>query len=429
MRNIAVLITFMAMIFMVKVYRLYNDAVQIFILYALLISTTLLGALIECDTSGLVQIVKLGMYFSVLLVILCGVERNIETIELCMNIHLFIAVAISIQCLILFVVVWFDLMDYRTVYFEPYGLTEASYGILGYGNAINNFGKSSILRTSSFFKEPTKLGAFLLAPIFWNLTKYNKTKKKKYLFYETVMILNLLVTFSRAAWLAAVISILCWFVFRTSSDKKEYHVGNNKKAVGTLLTVGGLILVVLAGNILYRYSTTGYDNNRNKYEGDVLSGMAYRTSSVESSVNNAFIRDSSNFSVIVERVMARPIGYGLGWTKGNTVDFNNPTAFGYWVYSGGIPALFILIILYGMLFYRYFLPCMYSGDGKMKAIGMAFLGNTIQNMSYGTWSEPYYLMIVGLMIMIVGVKTKEISWSAKVHIVKNGRLKEGINNI
>ena len=161
---------------------------------------------------------------------------------------------------------------------------------------------------------------------------------------------------------------------------------------------------------MYQYGKTDDEMYANaaKYENSVIRGMINRSSTIESKYGNAFIRNNSSFGRVFQKIGEEPFGYGLGWS-GRTQEFNNPTALGFWVYSGGILGLAVLIVLYGWLFYRYYLGCMHSGDIQMKAFGIAFLAVTIQNMSYGSWQEPAYMLTIALMILAVEGKEQSLS--------------------
>lgn len=404
-KNIMTLSAILGLLFFTRKFLFPSYAKTLLLTYGLLIGTTILGAISCRDISGIFQSVKVLTHFLVLIIILCGLKPSNRLIEKCMSIYLFIAVFTSIQCLMLFVIVWFDLMDSSKVFYEAYGLNKVSYGIFGFGDAINYFSSSAFLRTSGFFREPSKLGAFLIAPMFWTIAKYKETKRKRYMLYEIIITLNFLATFSRAAWLALVVCIGCLMVFKTAADKKRYHVTTFKMTIATFIALGCVVLFFVSGHVLYNYSQSVDEMYANitAYEGNALAGMINRSSTLTSKYNNAFIRDDSSFAIIFERLKTNLFGYGLGWSNGE-IDFNNPTGLGFWVYSGGVIALLLLCALYTILFYRYFLGCMYSADNKLKAIGLAFMGVTVQNMSYGSWEEPYYLFIIGLMVVSVELK-------------------------
>lgn len=409
LRYVAILLSLCGMIIFAGRIKISFTIKEILSLYILLLFTTILGSISQHDSYGIVQSFKVILHVLVLVLILMVSKKNYDKIiEYFMKIYLFISVLISIQCIILFFFVWFGRGEGTRIYYESLDTFKISFGILGFGDAINYFGKAAFLRTSGFFREPTKLGAFLILPICWGYVQYQKTKKKQYLLYELLMCFNFLATFSRACFLAFAISLTCTFLFQTKSDKRNYHVSFNKKLRATVLITCCAIGFFLLGNFLYQYRQTEDEmySNSSVYENNVIKGMMNRSSTVESKYNNAFIRDNSSFEQIFLKVKEEPFGYGLGWS-GRKQEFNNPTALGFWIYSGGVLALIVLVLLYGWLFYHYYLECMYSGNIQLKVFGIAFLSLTIQNMSYGSWQEPLYMLVVALMVLIVEKKKNE----------------------
>lgn len=395
--------------------KLYDSTKMIMAMYLLLLSTTALGAGFQQDAYGFVQLCKVLLYFMLLFFVLSTSEHRQKTIETYMNIYLFISILISLQCIVLFFLVWFNCVEPKQIYYETIGGNKQSFGILGYGDAINYFGNSQFLRTTSFFREPSKLGIFLIAPILWTYAKYRETREKKYLIYEGLLMFNFLATFSRAGYLAFAIGCASLFVFHTAFDKRKYEITPTKKMYATILVLCGAICFIVLGRFLYQFTQSEAEmyDKANSYENNAIMGMINRSSAMESRYGNAFIRDDSNFETIFKKISESPLGYGLGWS-GREQEFNNPTALGFWVYSGGYPAIIMIALIYVVLFYKYCLACMYSGDLKMRMLGASFISITIQNMSYGSWAEPYYLLVISLMVLAVETKKRELN-EACVH--------------
>lgn len=409
-RYAALLISMAGMIFFAKRIRMDFHLKIILLLYFLLLMSTVFGSVMQRDLYGLVQLCKVLLHILVLVFVVMASKRSSAGIlKDYMKIYLFISVLLSIQCIILFILVWLGKVEGTRIYYNSIGTSKLSFGILGFGDAINYFGQTAFLRTNSFFREPTKLGAFLILPICWAYVQYRKTKKKQYLLYELLMCLNFFATFSRACFLAFAVSFVCIYLFRTRYDKWHYEITFYKRFRATILIACCGICFLLLGNFLYQYRQTDDEMyaNATKYENNAIRGMINRSSTVESKYRNAFIRNDSSFGQVFQKIGEEPWGYGLGWS-GRTQEFNNPTGLGFWVYSGGILGLAVLIVLYGWLFYRYYLGCMHSGDIQMKAFGVAFLAVTIQNMSYGSWQEPVYMLTIAMMILAVEGKEQSL---------------------
>lgn len=404
-----------------------RDSKIIFIYISLLFST-IIGMAMEGSLTGYIQFLKIGLWISVFIWILCTSKEE-GFIDSFMNVYSTVAFIISIQCLILFFVVMFDIMPGNAVYKEARG-GELSYGILGYGNATNYFGSFKILRTMSFFREPSNLASFLIPSLFWCGAKYKIDKSKKWIIFIGIIGLNFLATFSRAGFVAFAIGMLGMLFLRPVKNSIGL-VSREKKTSGMILIVAGVVAVIILGNFLYRFVLTedefyaGISSVSSGFE-----GMLNRTMTLKSSYNNIFIRDDSNFPLIFSFILKNPFGYGLGWT-GRQPLFNNPTGLGFWLYSGGFLAAVVIIILYFYLVREYYLECTFSTDYCMRALGASFVGITMQNMSYGTWVGIDYLLIIAFMVSLVEQRKERLktrnSYSCQLNLYQ-GQITAGASN-
>lgn len=398
LQNLLVLICMLGLVAVAFSSRLAMciEVKNIICIYFILLLTIVPGTILVNSTIGYIQFCKVAACLIMFALILAYAMNKNGFVNSFMKVYGGIAVAISIQCLILFVVVWFGLMEGHAVYKDARG-RELSFGILGYGNAINYFGNIQILRTMSFFREPSKLAAFLMAPLFWYIA--NIKKRKRNMIFAVIIGLNLLATFSRAGILAFEIGLCGMIVFRSKPREVEYRsISSGKKLKGALIALCGVVAVVILGRVLYTYAITEdemYAMSSTVPNG--ITGMLIRSMTVTSSSGNMFVRDDSSFNLIFEKLRSQPLGFGLGWS-GSVQKFNNPTGFGFWAYSGGYLAIIVLIVLYGYLVLRYYFVCMYSNNPNLIALGSAFIAITIQNMSYGSWCEEYYLITIAMMI-------------------------------
>ncbi len=97
---------------------------------------------------------------------------------------------------------------------------------------VTNFGGVSIvsfgIRFQGFFKDPNVLGPFLTLPAAFWFEKYLKSQRKSilYLFISIILMLGVVMTFSRAAWLNIffAIFILLLLNVRKASIKKYFRM-------------------------------------------------------------------------------------------------------------------------------------------------------------------------------------------------------------
>lgn len=97
---------------------------------------------------------------------------------------------------------------------------------------VTNFGGVNVIsfgiRFQGFFKDPNVLGPFLAIPLAFWFEKYLKSQRKNisYLFISLILILGVVMTFSRAAWLNIffTIFILLLLNFRRISVKEYFRM-------------------------------------------------------------------------------------------------------------------------------------------------------------------------------------------------------------
>lgn len=399
LQNMFTMLAMLGIVLTSTIMAMDHDIKVLIILYFLLMASTMVGMFYHGESSDYIQFIKILIYIMIFLLAVMSFINKKNIVEQIMKYYEFIALIISVQCIILFFVVLFHLMNGQWVYKEARG-REFSFGILGYGQAINYFGNIQILRTCSFFYEPSKLAAFLITPLCWAMAKIRENKIM--ILYVLIIGFNFLATFSRAGFLALAIGVGGLIAFKSSPRGKECRkVTLNQKIRGFVISIIGLLCVLVIGKILYTYAITEselYSQSSTITNG--VSGMIKRSMVVTSSTGNMFVRDDSSFNLIFELLKDNPFGFGLGWSM-DGVSFNNPTGLGFWAYSGGFLSIIVLCIIYCFLFGKYYFVCMYSNNSKLRAMGTAFLAVTIQNMSYGTFVESYYLFIIGMMVILV----------------------------
>ena len=121
---------------------------------------------------------------------------------------------------------------------------------------VTNFGGVNVIsfgiRFQGFFKDPNVLGPFLAIPLAFWFEKYLKSQRKNisYLFISLILILGVVMTFSRAAWLNIffTIFILLLLNFRRISVKEYFR----------MISFVFLIMLLLALLIISDIEILGY---------------------------------------------------------------------------------------------------------------------------------------------------------------------------
>jgi hypothetical protein len=110
------------------------------------------------------------------------------------------------------------------------------------------------------------------------------------------------------------------------------------------------------------------------------------------------VREAANSDLYLSTVAANPFGVGFAATAGeNEILAANGALF--WTVAGGLPALGVLAILFGYLFYAFCHPLLISGDPVHRCIAASFVGHTVHNLSYGNWLAPYFLIHLAIVCM------------------------------
>jgi hypothetical protein len=462
-----------------KTYPIAQEYRKIFWCYAGLFAFGLVGSWTQADKLGVVQAAKYIVAFLVLPAILRIVPGGKRPPQSLLKMPLPFAALFSIQCLILFLVIYYRIplkhsfdrsvqysLQADRILLQRYdNMKEISFGVLGYANAIDciSTGKE-ILRAQSWFLEPSKFGGFLLYPLFVSLGFFFSTRKRYYLVFHFLCLLGILITFSLAAFFGGIDAALFLAIFRPGGPK------NNKSSRSMIVRVAVALICCLVVNLslvhmvkgIYKYRDTNVFfkamariapaqtilRGATSPLGTATSMLAMEKAgagiprdSVGLSATGALLNTAiaapsapaasdvlpvplpptiatdgvrTRYFSAVEPLLARlmqkiksaldliaryPCGVGFGDTGKGGGDFKTPNAFLFWVITGGVPATVLILLLYWRLFIYYCLPLLASDYAPYRAVGAGFISITIQELSYGTWLEPYYLFCVATMLL------------------------------
>ncbi len=354
--------------------------------YGLLFISALVGSLSHADFVGVLQEIKIVLPFAFLPIMLSLFRGGRDTPDFLIRSHFPWALLFVVQSLVLFFVIYCN-FDYPAHYVDLQRLEnmpELSYGILGYANAIGSSARGDrMLRAQAWFLEPSNLAGYLMYPLFVSFGYFLSTRKWRFLVLSLVFCGGFLITFSAAGVIAFMGAIIFLLFFRRG--RQQWSSWTHVKILGAIA------LLVLAARFYMGYAGAAYvDRDKN----------ALTTVLARDEDNQRVIRSASRVSDTLVLLQTRPLGIGFGSTLGSYGNnTTSPNAAVYWIVAGGIPALLVLILLYRDLFFNYCMPLLRSSFPLHRMIAAAFIGVSIQELSYGRWISPFYLFVVGVMML------------------------------
>lgn len=131
------------------------------------------------------------------------------------------------------------------------------------GVAVIQFDGGRWLRSYGSFGWPNSLGVYLAAAIILGLiiySSYTWDKKYKALIIggQAVILIGLFLTFSRAAWLSAVIGLIVYLAIYLSKIGRKILLKNIALHLGVLAFTGAVITAVLFSAIMSRFGNGNY---------------------------------------------------------------------------------------------------------------------------------------------------------------------------
>lgn len=365
---------------------------RILLLYILLIMSIMLPDILHFDSLGLVTGAKYMLPLFALAAMLLLFTRKEHLPQTAFMIPIVFGTIVSVQSLILFVLLFFNVpVGYTLVEYPKHMHTIITYNFfLGTRTAQYYHGEHVILRLASYFFEPAKFAAFLLVPIMGAFAFYKRTGRKIFLYVCGINFVAFLLTFSRAGYVALAAAIVFYYAVR---GKKSAVRKTTKRDVGKLLIAVGVAIagVFLTFYVIYIVTKIYPDN-------EFLSQFTM----VENGKVVLFRTASGDFGKVFELLSKQIYGYGISQTiHGHArIDFNTASAPSFWLYAGGIVSAVLLVILYYLLVTQYCIPCIKSKEPIKISIACLFVALTVQGLSYGNWISIDYLYVVGMMILL-----------------------------
>ncbi|MBA3678679.1 O-antigen ligase family protein [Candidatus Saccharibacteria bacterium] len=188
----------------------------------------------------------------------------------------------------------------------------------------------SVIRVFSTLGGPNQLGTYLILPITLCIALAVKQKKWLWLIPTVAFCLPLYMTYSRSAWIGAVVAVLCVLVF-------SLH-----KKIQILLTAMVVLIVLISGftltkiNICSQFPTI----NSRFIHGDCSSG----------NLGGSDLQRLDSQKIGFNKVIKQPLGYGLGSAGPASFFSTTPLITENWYLQIAIEVGIIGLALYILLF-------------------------------------------------------------------------------
>lgn len=365
------------------------------LLFCLLFLSTLIPSLLTGDWVGVGQWLKL-VFMSMLLPILILCYHLLREREgLLVSTYITVAVIFSIQAAVAFFGVYWGVFDKSNIVeIGRYAdMPEVSFGLWGYGNAIQNpVGDVMILRSQGWFLEPSLLASFLLLPAFVSAGRFWQYRTKIYLFSAIIIFFVLLTTVSLAGYIAVTVGGIFLFF-----SKPFYHwlrkISFIKYTYLILILGGGVIVassMVYAGHL----ANEAYSNAQSDERG-VITTIIRRDPEGKS---GNLMREGYKLEEYINAITSDPLGIGFSSTASSN-EIQSANALIFWAVSGGIPAIVLITTFFAHIFFAFCHPLLIAGNVISRCLAASFIGHAIHNLSYGNWLAPYFLIHLALVVI------------------------------
>jgi hypothetical protein len=374
--------------------RINTEELILLFCYLMLFSSATLPTLLSVNTNGILIIIKYLYMFMILPVLLVCYRSFSMSDNFLISTFMVIGVLFSVQAIVASMGVYSGLIDITNITrIQRYSNMETvNFGVWGFGNAIQSpILDFKILRPQGWFLEPSKLASFLLLPAFVSIGRYQESRKKIYFLSAFLIFMAILLTLSLAGYFAVVCTVLLLLF-------SKYFYRNLKKIPVIKYTYAIPIFLIFFGvafsllNLTYVLNDIDQDSVTENQA--LVSELLARDKDGQSGNLVREIYKSDNYINVLKD---SPLGVGFDESKSSELRSGN--AFLFWFSAGGIPAVLAIIILFGYIFLIFCHPLLISQNAVFNAVGASFIGHSIQNLSYGNWIEPYFLIHLAIVVM------------------------------
>jgi len=374
--------------------RINIEELILLLCYLMLFFSAALPTILNVDIEGGLILIKYLYMFMILPVLLICYRSFPNSDNFLISTFLVIGVLFSVQAIVAWLGVFFGLLDTSNIgRIQRYGNMEiVNFGVWGFGNAIQApLLDLKILRPQGWFLEPSKLASFLFLPAFVSIALYRVSRKKIYFLSAFLIFTAIFLTLSLAGYFATVCIVL---LLRYS----KYFYRNLKRIPIIKYTYAIPSFVIFFGIAYSLLNFTYFLNDINQDE--VTEGQAAVAALMGRDKDGAsgnLIREVYKADNYFNVLRDSPLGVGFSESKSSELRSGN--AFLFWFSAGGVPAVLAIIILFGYIFLIFCHPLLISENAVYNAVGATFIGHAIQNLSYGNWIAPYFLIHLAIVVM------------------------------
>jgi hypothetical protein len=375
-----------------------NREKVLLILFGTLLATALAPSILVGDApGGMTQWAKIALMTIVLPLLLMDRRASERKCEWLVSLYLCLGLIFSIQAIVAFVGVMWDLVDPSDsveIGRRP-GLTETTLGVLGYANSIRTPTQSTRwLRPQDWFLEPSLLGSFLLLPAFVCLGRFLQHRKVGFLVSFLTVLTAIFMTASFAAYSGVILGLL----FLVLSRPVCGGLSRVSRVFRYLYPIPIFAVFFLLANNLMALSNDAaqIDIAQLDEEQAVLVHVYARNPNGDS---GNLVREIANADLYVFTLESNPLGVGFAQTQGES-ELVAANGLIFWTIAGGLPALLVLAGFFGCIFVSFCHPLLMSDNLVHRCIAASFIGHAVHNLSYGNWLAPYFLIHLAIVCMM-----------------------------
>ncbi len=234
-------------------------------------------------------------------------------------------------------------------------------------------GSLKFYRAFSTLGGPNQLGAYLVIPLVFCLSYAIMQKKWKLLLLALPVLMAIFLSYSRSAWLGAIVAIFAVMVIALNKKARVYFV------------VASIALIFSAGVLV-----SSQIGKNTTIEGVLLHGR-YFENRIEGSDQNRL----EAISATTNSIVARPFGHGLGSAGPASFKGTHPVIIENWylqiAYEIGLVGLLLYIIAFAGL-----LAGMLRDRNNPLAVSLfgATVGILVMSLFLHTWADSTLVLIM-----------------------------------
>ena len=374
--------------------RINREELILLLCYLMLFFSAALPSILNVDTTGGLILIKYLFMFMILPILLVCYRSIQKCDDFLISIFVAIGVLFSLQAILASFGVYSGLINTSNITaLQRYGNMEiVTFGILGYGNAVQTpLLDLQILRPQGWFLEPSKLASFLLLPAFVSIGQFRLFRKNKYIIATILIFTAIFLTLSLAGYFAVICATLI-LLFSKPFYRRLKRIPVFKFSYLIPIFLAFFIFASALLNLAYFANDLDKDTVT---EGQAAVAQLLKRDKDGPSGN--LVREGYKSDNYMSILMNFPLGVGFGEAKSDELRSGN--AFLFWFSSGGIPAILAIIIMFMYIFLVFCHPLLMSNNAVFNGLAASFIGHAIQNLSYGNWIEPYFLVHLAIVVM------------------------------